>query len=32
MNILDTIMAHIFARYTKKIYRKGYVDGFNWKV
>lgn len=30
MNIFDLILKHIFPGYTKKIYRKGVMDGFKW--
>lgn len=31
MNIFDKVLCCIFKRYTIKIYRKGIIDGFNWK-
>lgn len=31
MKVLDIILAHIFVNYTKRVYHKGYMDGFNWK-
>lgn len=31
MNLFDKILAYILKKYTKKVYRKGVIDGFNWK-
>ena len=31
LNLLDKMLLHIFKRYTYKVYRKGVIDGFNWK-
>lgn len=31
MNVFDRILSHIFKRYTYKIYKKGIIDGLNWK-
>lgn len=31
LNIIDKILSKIFYRYTEKIYRRGVIDGFNWR-
>lgn len=31
LNIFEKILTVILKRYTYKIYRKGIMDGFNWK-
>lgn len=31
LNIVDKILYHILKRYSRKIYRMGVIDGFNWK-
>ena len=31
MKVFDKILAYIFKKYTEKVYRKGVIDGFNWK-
>lgn len=31
MNLIDTILSHLFPKYTRKIYRKGAIDEFNWQ-
>ena len=32
LNIFETILSKMFRRYTYKIYKKGFNDGFNWKL
>lgn len=31
LNMFDKILNAIFSKYTYKIYKKGFKDGFNWK-
>lgn len=31
MNLFDKLLSYIFKNYTNKVYRKGVIDGFNWK-
>lgn len=30
LNIFEKIIYHFFGDYTYKVYRKGYIDGYNW--
>lgn len=32
LNMFEKILTIVLKRYTYKIYRKGIVDGFNWKT
>lgn len=31
LNFFDRILSKVFSRYTKKIYRLGVIEGFNWE-
>lgn len=31
LNIIDEILLHIFKKYSKKVYKIGLQNGFNWK-